>query len=91
MKLVSLGEVRARLSFRGDLASRPKWAARMLSLGLDLADFEGVPMALDGFETENATMLWSMFIRRAPAAASPPPPPPPRTSPALCQQPDAGM
>lgn len=82
MKLVSLGEVRARLSFRGDLASRPKWAARMLSLGLDLADFEGVPMALDGFETENATMLWSMFIRRAPAAAAPPPPPLPHHAPA---------
>ena len=62
VKLVSLGDVQAKVSFRGDIASRPKWAARMLSWGLDLADFEGVPIRLTGFEVQDATMLWSRFI-----------------------------
>jgi hypothetical protein len=62
VKLVSLGDVQAKVSFRGDIASRPKWAARMLSWGLDLADFEGVPIRLQGFEVQDATMLWSSFI-----------------------------
>ena len=60
---MSLGDVEARVSFRGDLASRPRWAARMLSWGLDLADFEVVPVKLTGFELEHATMLWSVFVR----------------------------
>lgn len=62
VKLVSLGDLRAKVSFRGDVASRPKWAARMLSWGLDLADFEGVPIRLQGFEVQDATMLWSVFM-----------------------------
>ena len=60
---MSLGDVEARVSFRGDMASRPRWAARTLSWGLDLADFEVVPVKLTGFELEHATMLWSVFIR----------------------------
>ena len=68
---MSLGDVEARVSFRGDLASRPRWAASTLSWGLDLADFEVVPVKLTGFELEHATMLWSVFIRCAPASASP--------------------
>lgn len=62
VKLVSLGDVQAKVSFRGDVASRPRWAARLLSWGLDLADFEGVPIRLTGFEVHDATMLWSVFI-----------------------------
>ena len=62
VKLVSLGDVQAKVSFRGDIASRPKWAARMLSWGLDLADFEGIPIHLTGLEVQDATMLWSRFI-----------------------------
>ena len=33
-----------------------------LSWGLDLANFEGVPVRLAGFEMENVQMLWSAFI-----------------------------
>jgi len=68
VSLVSLGDVEARVSFRGDLASRPRWAASTLSWGLDLADFEVVPVKLTGFELEHATMLWSVFIRCTPAS-----------------------
>ena len=32
-------------------------------MGLDLADFEAVPIKLTGFEVENAVMLWSVFMR----------------------------
>ena len=51
-------------SFRGDPFSRPRWASRMgaLSWGLDLANFEGVPVRLAGFEMENVQMLWSAFV-----------------------------
>ena len=51
-------------SFRGDPFSRPRWASRMgaLSWGLDLANFEGVPVRLHGFEMENVSMLWSAFV-----------------------------
>lgn len=33
-----------------------------LSWGLDLANFEGVPVRLRGFEMQNISMLWSAFI-----------------------------
>lgn len=33
-----------------------------LSWGLDLANFEGVPVRLHGFEMENVSMLWSAFV-----------------------------
>ena len=59
---MSLGDVLAKVSFRGDLGARPRWAARLLSWGLDLADFEGVPIRLQGFEVQDATMLWSVFM-----------------------------
>lgn len=51
-------------SFRGDPFSRPRWASRMgaLSWGLDLANFEGVPVRLHGFEMENVSMMWSAFV-----------------------------
>ncbi len=51
-------------SFRGDPFARPRWASSMglLSWGLDLANFEGVPVRLHGFEMENISMLWSAFI-----------------------------
>ena len=49
-------------SFRGDLAARPRWAGRTLSWALDMANFENVPVQLTGFEMENSTMLWSVFI-----------------------------
>ena len=63
MSLVSLGDVEARVSFRGDMGSRPRGATRALSWGLDLADFEAVPIKLTGFEVENAVMLWSVCMR----------------------------
>ena len=63
--MVSLGDVEACVSFRGDLGSRPRGATRALSWGLDLADFEAVPIKLTGFEVENAVMLWSVFMRCA--------------------------
>lgn len=31
-------------------------------MGLDMANFENVPVQLTGFEMENSTMLWSVFI-----------------------------
>lgn len=31
-------------------------------MGLDLADFEGVPVNLTGFDVEGVTMLWSLFL-----------------------------
>lgn len=49
-------------SFRGDLAARPRWAGRTLSWALDMANFENVPVQLTGFEMQNSTMLWSVFI-----------------------------
>ena len=49
-------------SFRGDLAARPRWAGRTLSWALDMANFENVPVQLTGFEMENSSMLWSVFI-----------------------------
>ena len=49
-------------SFRGDLAARPRWAGRTLSWALDMANFENVPVQLTGFEMENSTMLWSVFM-----------------------------
>jgi hypothetical protein len=33
-----------------------------LSWGLDLANFEGVPVRLHGFEMENESMMWSAFV-----------------------------
>lgn len=33
-----------------------------LSWGLDLANFEGVPVRLHGFEMENVSMMWSAFV-----------------------------
>ena len=60
---MSLSDVEACVSFRGDLTARPRGAARALSWGLDLADFEAVPIKLTGFEVENAVMLWSVFMR----------------------------
>ena len=40
----------------GDPFARPRWASRMsgLSWGLDLANFEGVPVRLHGFEMEKS-------------------------------------
>lgn len=61
--MVSLSDVEMCVSFRGDLTSRPRGAALALSWGLDLADFEAVPIKLTGFEVENAVMLWSVFMR----------------------------
>ena len=34
-----------------------------LSWGLELANFEGVPVALQGFEMAEVQMLWSVFMR----------------------------
>jgi hypothetical protein len=58
VSLVSLGDLAAQCSFRGDVASRPRWASRTLAWGLDLADFEAVPVKITGLEVEHATMLW---------------------------------
>ena len=33
-----------------------------LSWGLDLANFEGVPVRLAGFEMQDVQMLWSAFV-----------------------------
>ncbi len=49
-------------SFRGDLAARPRWAGRTLSWALDMTSFENVSVQLTGFEMENSTMLWSVFL-----------------------------
>ncbi|KAL3132004.1 hypothetical protein ABBQ32_14227 [Trebouxia sp. C0010 RCD-2024] len=62
MSLVSIGNLTGKVSFRGDLAARPRWAGRTLSWALDMANFENVPVQLTGFEMENSTMLWSVFI-----------------------------
>ena len=65
ISLVNMSDLASFVSFRGDTLSRPRWAAAMgtLSWGLDMANFEGVPVRLQGFEMENVTMLWSVFIR----------------------------
>ncbi|DBA65517.1 TPA: hypothetical protein ACH3X2_003173 [Trebouxia sp. C0005] len=62
MSLVSISSLAAKVSFRGDLAARPRWAGRTLSWALDMANFENVPVRLTGFEMENSTMLWSVFM-----------------------------
>ncbi|KAL0043199.1 hypothetical protein WJX82_002022 [Trebouxia sp. C0006] len=62
MSLVSISSLAAKVSFHGDLAARPRWAGRTLSWALDMANFENVPVQLTGFEMENSTMLWSVFI-----------------------------
>ncbi|KAL0043201.1 hypothetical protein WJX82_003394 [Trebouxia sp. C0006] len=62
MSLVSISSLAAKVSFRGDLAARPRWAGRTLSWALDMANFENVLVQLTGFEMENSTMLWSVFI-----------------------------
>ncbi|KAL0043259.1 hypothetical protein WJX82_006661 [Trebouxia sp. C0006] len=62
MSLVFISSLAAKVSFRGDLAARPRWAGRTLSWALDMANFENVPVQLTGFEMENSTMLWSVFI-----------------------------
>jgi len=43
---------------------RPRWAAAMstLSWGLDMANFEAVPVRLQGFEMREVTMLSSLFL-----------------------------
>ena len=33
-----------------------------LSWGLDMANFENIPVQLQGFEMENVSMLWSVFM-----------------------------
>lgn len=33
-----------------------------LAWGLDMANFENVPVQLQGFEIANQSMLWSVFI-----------------------------
>ncbi|KAK9819963.1 hypothetical protein WJX72_004515 [[Myrmecia] bisecta] len=62
ISLVAVSDLSAVVSFRGDVASRPRWAGRVLSWGLNMANFEAVPVKLNGFEMENVAMLWSMFI-----------------------------
>lgn len=34
-----------------------------LAWGLDMANFENVPVALNGFEMAEVSMLWSVFMR----------------------------
>ena len=64
ISLVNMSDLAAFVSFRGDTLSRPRWAAAMgtLSWGLDMANFEAVPVRVQGFEMENVGMLWSVFI-----------------------------
>ena len=53
-------------SFRGDQSSRPPHVASQmgaLAWGLDMANFENVPVALNGFEMAEVSMLWSVFMR----------------------------
>lgn len=33
-----------------------------MAWALDMANFENVPVQLQGFEMENVTMLWSVFM-----------------------------
>ncbi|DBB13389.1 TPA: hypothetical protein ACH3X3_005122 [Trebouxia sp. C0006] len=60
--LVSISSLAAKVSFRGDLTARPRWAGRTLSWPLDMANFENVPVQLTGFEMENSTMPWRVFV-----------------------------
>lgn len=62
--LVNMSDLAAFLSFRGDPLSRPRWAAAMstLSWGLDMANFEAVPVRLQGFEMQDVAMLSSVFV-----------------------------
>ncbi|KAK9908805.1 hypothetical protein WJX75_003140 [Coccomyxa subellipsoidea] len=64
ISLVSAADLSAAVSFRGDPFSRPRWASHMgvMSWLLDMANFEGIPVRLRGFEMQNISMLWSAFI-----------------------------
>lgn len=65
ISLINMSDLAAFVSFRGDTLSRPRWAAAMstLSWGLDMANFEAVPVRLQGFEMQDVTMLSSVFLR----------------------------
>lgn len=65
ISLINMSDLAAFLSFRGDTLARPRWAAAMstLSWGLDMANFEAVPVRLQGFEMQDVTMLSSVFLR----------------------------
>ena len=64
--LVTVSDLAAFVSFRGDPLSRPRWAAAMstLSWGLDMANFEAVPVRIQGFELENVVMRSSELVQQ---------------------------
>lgn len=64
--LVTASDLAAFVSFRGDPLSRPRWAAAMstLSWGLDMANFEAVPVRIQGFELENVVMRSSELVQQ---------------------------
>lgn len=66
VSLVSVTDLSAFVSFRGDPVSRPRWAAAMSTLawGLDMANFEAVPVRIQGFELEDVAMLSSALIQQ---------------------------
>lgn len=66
VSLVTVTDLAAFVSFRGDPLSRPRWAAAMSSLswGLDMANFEAVPVRIQGFELENIVMRTSELIQQ---------------------------
>ena len=66
VSLISVTDLAALVSFRGDPLSRPRWAAAMstLSWGLDMANFAAVPVKVQGFELEDVTMLASALLQQ---------------------------
>lgn len=63
--LAYTSDLSSYVSFRGDTLSRPRWAAAMatLSWGLDMANFEGIPVDLEGFKKRDKTVLRSALVR----------------------------
>ncbi|GFR52314.1 hypothetical protein Agub_g14851, partial [Astrephomene gubernaculifera] len=64
LDVLSLEEVRLRVSFRPDARSRPRWAAGsgLVRLGLDLACLEDLPLELPGTELEYVRMPRSQLL-----------------------------
>lgn len=67
--LLNLDDLAFRISFKTDVHSRPRFAAGgLMSMGLELANLEDLPLNIPGIELEHVkmqhSMLWSWVVRR---------------------------
>lgn len=59
--LLNIEDVELRLSFKTDLAVRPRYVSALQNLGLDFANLEDLPLTLPGLERERVTMPRGMI------------------------------